>query len=126
VDARKNTSCLLPPELLRKGRFDEIFFIDLPNKEERESIFNIHLKKRKRKPDMFDIPLFSKKTDGFTGSEIEQIIISGLYRAFAEGREIEDNDVLIEIGETVPLSVTYKEHVNSLRNWAENRTRMAS
>lgn len=126
VLATANNIERLPPELLRKGRFDEIFFIDLPNKEERESIFSIHLKKRNRNPDKFDIPLFSEKTDGFTGSEIEQIIISGLYRAFAESREVEDNDVLFEIGETFPLSVTYEEHVNYLRNWAENRTRMAS
>jgi len=116
----------LPPELLRKGRFDEIFFIDLPTKEERESIFRIHLEKRNRNPDIFDIPLFSEKAEGFTGAEIEQLIISGLYRAFAEDREIEDNDILTEIQETVPLSMTYREHIESLRTWAENRARIAS
>ena len=116
----------LPPELLRKGRFDEIFFIDLPTSKERESIFGIHLRKRNRNPDNFDIPLFSEKAEGFTGAEIEQLIISGLYRAFAEDRDIEGNDILFEIQETVPLSVTYKEHIDSLRTWAENRARIAS
>lgn len=113
----------LPPELLRKGRFDEIFFIDLPTREERESIFNIHFKKRDRNPDIFNIAGFIEKTEGFTGAEIEQLIISGLYRAFAEDREIEDKDIFSEIEETVPLSVTYKEHIASLRAWAENRAR---
>jgi SpoVK/Ycf46/Vps4 family AAA+-type ATPase len=116
----------LPPELLRKGRFDEIFFIDLPDNEERKSIFRIHLKKRARNPEIFDISLFSEKADGFTGSEIEQLVISGLYRAFAESREIENKDILFEIEETVPLSVTYKEHIDALRNWAEKRARAAS
>lgn len=116
----------LPPELLRKGRFDEIFFIDLPTREERESIFGIHLRKRNRNPEIFDIPLLSEKANGFTGAEIEQLIISGLYRAFAEDREIEEGDILSEIQETVPLSVTYKERIGSLRTWAENRARIAS
>jgi SpoVK/Ycf46/Vps4 family AAA+-type ATPase len=113
----------LPPELLRKGRFDEIFFIDLPTKEEREAIFKIHFQKRNRNPDIFDIQSFTEKTEGFTGAEIEQLIISGLYRAFAEDREIEDKDIFSEIEETVPLSVTFKEHIASLRNWAEKRAR---
>jgi SpoVK/Ycf46/Vps4 family AAA+-type ATPase len=126
VLATANNIERLPPELLRKGRFDEIFFIDLPTKVERESIFSIHLKKRNRNPDIFDIPLFSQKAEGFTGSEIEQLIISGLYHAFAENREVEDNDILLEIGETVPLSVTYKEHIDYLRTWAEKRARIAS
>jgi SpoVK/Ycf46/Vps4 family AAA+-type ATPase len=116
----------LPPELLRKGRFDEIFFIDLPDNEERKSIFRIHFKKRARNPEKFDISLFSEKAEGFTGSEIEQLVISGLYRAFSESREIEDNDILLEIEETVPLSVTYKEHIDALRSWAEKRARAAS
>jgi len=113
----------LPPELLRKGRFDEIFFVDLPIKEERESIFKIHFNKRNRNPDKFDIQGFVEKTQGFTGAEIEQLIISGLYRAFAEDREIEDKDIYREIEETVPLSVTYKERIDALRSWAEKRAR---
>jgi len=113
----------LPPELLRKGRFDEIFFVDLPINEERESIFKIHFHKRKRNPDNFDITSFVEKTKGFTGAEIEQLIISGLYCAFAEDREIEDKDIFNEIEETVPLSVTYKERIDSLRIWADKRAR---
>lgn len=113
----------LPPELLRKGRFDEIFFVDLPIKEERESILRIHFKKRDRNPDNFDIQGYVEKTEGFTGAEIEQLIISGLYHAFAEDREIEDKDIYREIEETVPLSVTYKERVDALRSWAEKRAR---
>ncbi len=113
----------LPPELLRKGRFDEIFFVDLPTEDERRNIFKIHFNKRARNPDNFDIPGLVEKTEGFTGAEIEQLIISGLYRAFAEDREIEDRDIYSEIEETVPLSVTYRERIVALRTWAENRAR---
>ncbi len=116
----------LPAELLRKGRFDEIFFIDLPVSEERKHIFSIHLKKRKRNPEMFNIDLFSEKTKGFTGSEIEQLIISGLYHAFGKDRDLIDDDILFEIQETVPSSVTFRERIDSLRDWAENRARPAS
>ena len=126
VLATANNIEKLPPELLRKGRFDEIFFIDLPNREEREVIFKIHIKKRARDPNKFQITHFSEKTEGFTGAEIEQLIISGLYRAFSADREIEDMDILLEIEETVPLSVTYKEHISSLRAWAEKRARTAT
>lgn len=116
----------LPPELLRKGRFDEIFFIDLPDMEERKNIFEIHLRKRKRHPKKFNIDIFCEKTKGYSGSEIEQLIISALYHAFAENRDIKDEDILFEIKETTPLSMTYKENIDALRNWAENRARMAS
>ncbi|RPI80125.1 MAG: AAA family ATPase [Desulfobacteraceae bacterium] len=116
----------LPPELIRKGRFDEIFFIDLPTNEERRNIFEIHFKKRKRDPVRFDLDLFTQKTVGFTGSEIEQLVISALYRAFAAQREIENKDILLEIEETVPLSVTYQEKISALRQWAEKRARSAS
>jgi len=126
VLATANNIQNLPPELLRKGRFDEIFFIDLPNAEERESIFNIHINKRKRQPESYNIQLFTEKAKGFTGAEIEQLIISGLYHAFAEGRELEDADILQEIEETVPLSVTYQEQIAALRKWAEGRARPAT
>jgi SpoVK/Ycf46/Vps4 family AAA+-type ATPase len=116
----------LPPELLRKGRFDDIFFIDLPKLEERAQILNIHLQKRNRDPKLFQVANFSNLTQGFTGSEIEQLVISGLYRAFAQDREISDKDILAEIKETVPLSITYKEHIDELRAWAENRARPAT
>jgi SpoVK/Ycf46/Vps4 family AAA+-type ATPase len=126
VMATANNIENLPPELLRKGRFDEIFFIDLPSQAERKKIFEIHLKKRKRHPNLFDMDLFSNKTEGFTGSEIEQLIISGLYRAFAQNRDLKDDDIFFEIEETVPLSVTYQEQIDDLRQWAETRARSAS
>ena len=116
----------LPPELLRKGRFDEIFFIDLPTQQERKTIFDIHLKKRKRKPENFNIELLAEKTDGFNGAEIEQLVISGLYRAFAEDRDLQNEDIINEVGETVPLSITYKERIDALRDWAEKRARSSS
>ena len=123
VLATANSIENLPPEMMRKGRFDEIFFVDLPTREERESIFSIHFKKRNRDPDRFNIPHLADTAEGFTGAEIEQLVISGLYRAFAEGRDIEDKDILLEIEETVPLSVTSREHISSLRSWAEKRAR---
>lgn len=126
VIATANNIEHLPPELLRKGRFDEIFFIDLPTPEERTIIFTIHLKKRKRDPENFNLPLFVEKSEGFTGAEIEQLVISGLYRAFAENRELSDGDILQEITETVPLSMTYKERISGLRSWAQNRARPAT
>ncbi len=116
----------LPPELLRKGRFDEIFFIDLPTDDERENIFKIHFNKRNRLPDNFDIPGLVNKTDGYTGAEIEQLVISGLYRAFSKDREIEDMDIYDEIEDTVPLSITYKERITAIRTWAEKRARAAT
>ncbi len=126
VMATANNIERLPPELLRKGRFDDIFFIDLPSDAERKEIFKIHLKKRRRSPARFDIPLCSAESRGFTGSEIEQLVISGLYRAFAEDRDLETGDILAEIKETVPLSETYREHIDALRAWANNRARPAS
>ncbi len=126
VIATANNIRNLPPELLRKGRFDEIFFIDLPNAQERESIFKIHISKRKRRPESFDIALFTKKSESFTGAEIEQLIISGLYHAFAEGRDLHNDDILQEIEETVPLAVTYQESIAELRKWAEGRARPAT
>jgi len=126
VMATANNIQLLPPELLRKGRFDEIFFIDLPSKEERSDIFGIHLKKRKRDPAAFNLDVLSKETDGFSGAEIEQIVISSLYDAFLAGRDIGDDDLRNSIHQTVPLSVTMKEDIEKIRDWARYRARRAS
>ncbi len=126
VFATANNIENLPPELLRKGRFDEIFFIDLPTKTERKTIFEIHLKKRKRNPEDFNLDIFAERSDGFNGAEIEQLIISGLYHAFSEDRELREEDIFLELEETVPLSVTYKEKIDTLRSWAEKRARQAS
>lgn len=126
VIATANNIQLLPPELLRKGRFDEIFFVDLPSLEERKDIFRIHLKKRKRSPEKFDLEAFSKEARGYSGAEIEQAVISSLYDAFLEERDIQTEDVLKNIKQSVPLSVTMKEQIESTRDWARNRTRCAS
>src|SRR5262249_12812164 len=99
----------LPPELMRKGRFDEIFFVDLPSEEERTEIFEIHLRKRKRDPAVFDVKTLGDISDGFSGAEIEQAIVSALYDAFDDGRDITTEDVARSIRQSVPLSRTMRE-----------------
>jgi SpoVK/Ycf46/Vps4 family AAA+-type ATPase len=111
----------LPPELLRKGRFDEIFFIDLPGKPTRRQIFAIHLKKRKRDPDAFDLDALAEASDGYSGAEIEQVIISGMHDAFAERTELTTDRILHALRNSPPLSVTMAERVDSLRSWAKGR-----
>ena len=126
VVATANDVSQLPPELLRKGRFDEIFFVDLPDAYERQIIFEIHLKKRNRDPKNFDVVKLVERTDGFTGAEIEASIVSAMYEAFYYSREINNNDLEKAIKETVPLSITMAESINALRKWANNRARNAS
>lgn len=126
VIATANNINLLPPELLRKGRFDEIFFVDLPSYEEREEIFRIHLNKRKRGPETFDIHGLAMCSEGFSGSEIEQAVISALYDAFDAGRELCTEDIYKSLEETVPLSQTMQEEISALREWAKTRARWAS
>lgn len=116
----------LPPELLRKGRFDETFFVDLPRREEREEILRIHLGKLKRDPRKFDLAALSQATSGFSGAEMEQAIVSALHDGFFARREIETADILKSIKETVPLSTTMRESVESLRAWARHRARPVS
>ena len=116
----------LPPELLRKGRFDEIFFVDLPKPEERVEIFRIHLTKRKRDPGRFDLKELANRAEGYSGAEIEQAIISALYDAFDQNRDITTRDVLQSLQTSVPLSVTMREGLDDLRNWARDRARRAS
>lgn len=116
----------LPPEVLRKGRFDEIFFIDLPAQAEREDIFNIHLHKRKREPSRFSVPELAALSEGFSGAEIEQIVVAGLYEAFAENTELEQQHLVRTLRDTFPLSVTMRDEIGRLRDWARGRTRPAS
>jgi ATP-dependent 26S proteasome regulatory subunit len=116
----------LPPELLRKGRFDEIFFIDLPSKKERKEIFAIHLKKRKRDPKKFDLDAMADSTPGYSGAEIEQLVVEALFDAFDAGRDLKTEDLLKAARATVPLSMTMREKISYLRNWADTRARMAS
>ena len=126
VVATANDVSALPPELLRKGRFDEIFFVDLPDTPEREEIFAIHLKKRQRDPAKFDLPALAKATPGYSGAEIEQAVISAMYDAFNLDRDITTEDILAVARQSVPLSLTMKEKIDILRFWAETRARPAS
>ncbi len=112
----------LPPELLRKGRFDEIFFVDLPRPEVREQIFRIHLKKRGQDSAAFDVKALAAATDGFSGAEIEQAVVSALYAAHARRAALSTKDVRDEIAATKPLSVVMAEKITALRMWAAERT----
>lgn len=112
----------LPPELLRKGRFDEIFFVDLPNAEVRRVIFEIHLGKRGQSPEGFDLEALALASEGFTGAEIEQAVVSSLYSAHAREEELDNAHLLEELGKTRPLSVIMAEKIAYLRAWAAERT----
>jgi SpoVK/Ycf46/Vps4 family AAA+-type ATPase len=112
----------LPPEFLRKGRFDEIFFVDLPDAETRREIFRIHLTSRGQDPGRFDLNHLAQESDGFTGSEIEEVVVSGLYTAFSDSQTLTTGDLQREVRGTVPLSVTMAEKVGALRAWARSRT----
>lgn len=127
VIATANMVDLLPPELLRKGRFDDIFYVDLPNRIEREEIFRIHLKTRHRDPDDFNVEVLAGVSESFSGAEIEQAIISALYDAFDDGsRMLTSEDIEKTLKSSVPLSQMMSEQITALRNWARNRTRPAS
>jgi SpoVK/Ycf46/Vps4 family AAA+-type ATPase len=126
VVATANRIEQLPPELLRKGRFDDIFFIDLPSAAERREILGIHLRKRGRDPAGHDLDGLALRTAGFSGAEIEQAVISSLYDAFAEGTELAPAHLARAVMEALPLSVTMAEEIARLREWARTRTRAAS
>jgi len=126
IVATANDISKLPPELMRKGRLDEIFFVDLPDHQSRQDIFEIHLTKRNQKPENFDLPLLADASDGFTGSEIEQAIVSSLYRAYGGGSPMTTIAVLETIKQTKPLSVVMAEKVQALRDWAKDRTVLAN
>jgi hypothetical protein len=112
----------LPPELLRKGRFDEIFFVDLPRADMRQKIFEIHLRKRGQEAASFDLAALAAASDGFSGAEIEQAVVSALYSAHARKAALATTDVLHEISATRPLSVVMAEKIAALRAWARERT----
>ncbi len=111
----------LPPELLRKGRFDEIFFVDLPKLEARAAIFHIHLTKRKRNPDTFDLAALAAASDGYSGAEIEQAVISGLFEAFSAKTDLTTEILITTLRNSPPLSVTMAERINDLRAWSQGR-----
>ncbi|HET8540671.1 MAG TPA: AAA family ATPase [Anaeromyxobacter sp.] len=126
VVATANKIDALPPELLRKGRFDEIFFIDLPALPERREILDIHVRKRGRDPAAYDLDALAGRTEGFSGAELEQAVISGLYDAFAEGKELGQPHLERAVSDSLPLSTTMREEIARLREWARTRTRAAS
>jgi ATP-dependent 26S proteasome regulatory subunit len=126
VIATANLVDQLPPELVRKGRFDEIFFVDLPDTPERTEIWKIHLLKRNRNPQEFDLHTLGMASDGLSGAEIEQAVIAGLYEAFDKNRPLQMSDLLDVLQETVPLSQMMQEEIDALRKWARQRARPAS
>lgn len=126
IVATSNDVTALPPELLRKGRFDELFYVDMPSDEERKIIFGIHLKKRGRDPKKFDVDALVQNTEGYTGAEIEQTVIDGLYIAFGGEGKLTTEILLGVIEQTSPLSVINGAQIAKLKSWSENRCRMAS
>ncbi len=121
IAATSNNLSRLPPELLRKGRFDEIFFVDLPSLEIRAALFEIHLRKRGRDAAQFDLQALAAASEGFSGAEVEQAIVAGLYTAFSKKEQLSTAIVLDELRVTRPLSVTRAEDITALRAWAHDR-----
>lgn len=129
VVATANNINLLPPELLRKGRFDEIFFVDLPTAKERENIFSIHLQKKGQDPSQYPMGMLGKKTEGFNGAEIEECIKEAMFAAYVQNPDepkLEAAHIVEAIEKTVPLSTTMKEQITNLREWAKTRAKNAS
>ncbi len=126
VAATANRIDRLPAEVLRRGRFDQIFFVDLPTWKEREEIFKVHLLKRKNNLDDFNIQQLAQITKGWSGAEIEQVIISAAYEAYAEKRKLTEDDLFKIFGNTVPLSTTMSEQIKNIRSWAHDRAIRAS
>ena len=126
VVATANDVRALPPELMRKGRFDDIFFVDLPDVHERLQILEIHLSLRERDPHAFDLTQVAEETDRFSGAELEQVVVSALFQAFSEDRTLSFEDLVESARDTVPLAVTMDDHIKQLREWARPRARRAS
>jgi AAA+ superfamily predicted ATPase len=116
----------LPPELLRRGRFDEIFFVDLPRSDERRAVFELHLRKRKRDPSAFDLDALVLASDGFSGAEIEGAIVGAMYRAYAAGKELVTSDIRDELAQSTPLSRTRAEDIVAMRRWSQGRATPAT
>jgi len=122
IVATANDVSALPPELLRKGRFDEVFFVDLPNQEDRIDILKVHLARRDLSSQSIDLDAIAAQTDGFSGAELEQLIVSAVYATYAENENITTELLTLQIKATRPLSVLMAEKINQLRSWAANRT----
>jgi len=126
VAATANRIDLLPAEVLRKGRFDQIFFLDLPTEDERKHIFKVHLDKRNNPAEKFNLTQLAKVTKGWNGAEIESCIVAAMVDAFNENRPLNDNDIYRAIGRTVPLSMTMVEQIKRIKSWAHDRAIRAS
>jgi hypothetical protein len=126
VVATANRVADLPPELPRKGRFDEIFFVDLPNPRERREILSLHFRRHGLDPAAYDVESLVRRSDKFTGSELEQVVIAGMYAAFARGGEPADRDFAGAAAEMVTLYETFEVEIKALREWARKRARPAS
>jgi SpoVK/Ycf46/Vps4 family AAA+-type ATPase len=126
VVATANDVSQLPPEMLRKGRFDELMFVDLPNQTEREAIWAIQIQKYRRDPKEYDLVQLAKATDGLTGSEIENVFVDSLFHAFDAGKEPTDLSIAQVLVEFVPLSKLMAEQISALRDWARGRARSAT
>jgi len=126
VAATCNNVTVLPPELIRKGRFDELFFVDLPNQAERKQIFSIQLAKRKRNPAEFDLDKVAAAAKGYSGAEIDAAVQGALYAAYSEKTSLAAQSLIDALGQTVPLSTTRAEEIAALRQWATTRAVPAS
>ncbi|MBI4375532.1 MAG: AAA family ATPase [Elusimicrobia bacterium] len=126
IAATANNISLLPPELLRKGRLDDIFFVDLPNEQERKEIFSIHIARRRRDPGRFDLERLAQSSGGYSGAEIEQAVIEALSEAFSQGKELSQDHIIKALAAQIPLSRTMSEEIDKLRQWASTRARPAS
>jgi len=125
VVATANDVTRLPPELLRRGRFDELFFVDLPDLEARREILDLHLRRRGREPERLDLAALADLCADFSGAELEQVVVGGLHRAFAQARELETADLRRVAQDLVPLFRTYEEQIKAVREWARGRARVA-
>jgi SpoVK/Ycf46/Vps4 family AAA+-type ATPase len=122
IVATANEIDALPPELVRKGRFDEIFFVDLPDQKTRELIYEIHLHKRGYDTSLFDVPRLAESSDGFSGAEVEQSVVAAIYTSYAQDVALNNNHIIQEIKQTKPLSIVMAERIAGLRQWAMDRT----
>jgi SpoVK/Ycf46/Vps4 family AAA+-type ATPase len=126
VAATCNNVTVLPPELIRKGRFDELFFVDLPNQKERKQIFSIQLAKRKRNPADFDLEQVSAAAKGYSGAEIDAAVQGALFASYSEKKPLTSQSLIAALSHTVPLSTTRAEEIAALREWARTRAVPAS
>jgi len=119
--ATANRIHLLPAEIIRKGRFDQVFFVELPSEEERKEILTIHLRRQNLDPTKYDLMLLASATRGWNGAEIETAIVSARIACHADGHPVEERDLLFAMGQIVPLSTTMAEQIKAIRSWARTR-----